>query len=95
VEVPKLASEADREQQSEPGADVDSSTEVRCRNVPMNPRVSNSVSQYATFFAESISEAHGCDGGAQAWLTNWARNEGVTNNVARLVTASSCAPSTL
>ena len=57
--IPNFASEADREQQFELGADVDSFAELRCRHVPMNLRVSNSVLQYATSLVESISEARG------------------------------------
>jgi hypothetical protein len=59
VQVGKLASEADREQQFELGADVDSPAELRCRHVRMNLPVSNSVLQYATSLVESISDARG------------------------------------
>ena len=59
VVVPNLASQADREQQFEPGADIDSAAELCCRDVPMYLRVSNSVLQYATSFIKSVSEAAG------------------------------------
>jgi hypothetical protein len=59
VQVRKLASEADREQQFDLGADVHSFAELRGRHVPMNLRVRNSVLQYATSLVESISEARG------------------------------------
>ena len=54
MEVPNLASEADREQQFEPNADIDSRAELRCRHVPMYLRVNNSVLQYGTSFVKSV-----------------------------------------
>ena len=45
VVVPNLASEADREQQFEQGADIDSAAELCCPDVPMYFRVSTSFLQ--------------------------------------------------
>ena len=59
VVVPNLASQADREQQFEPGADIDSAAELCCPDVPTYLRVSNSFLQYATSFVKSVSEAAG------------------------------------
>src|ERR1700745_1605862 len=59
VEVPSLASEADREQQFEPRTHVDSAAELRCCDASMYLRVSSSVLQYATSFVKSVSEAAG------------------------------------
>ena len=76
-------------------ADVDSPAELRCRHVPMNLRVSNCVLQYATSLVEPYPGPADSHGDTGAWLTNWARKEGVTDNVAILVMALSCALSTL
>ena len=57
VVVPNLASQADREQQFEPGADIDSAAELCCCHVPMYLLVSNSVLQDATSFVKSVIQS--------------------------------------
>ena len=91
VVVPNLASLADREQEFEAGADIDSAADVCCADVSMYLRVSNPVLQYATSFVEPYPKPPDSHGDAGTSFAKRLCKKGVTNNVARLVMALICA----